>query len=162
MTNTIGTVNLLESLRNLENECSAIFITSDKCYQNNEWKWGYRENDRLGGDDPYSASKASAEIAIKSYYESYLKKNTNLRIGICRAGNVIGGGDWAQDRLIPDCVRSWTNNQNVLIRNPKATRPWQHVLEPISGYLSLAVSLKKSDKLSGQAYNFGPSSDNNF
>ena len=132
-TNSIGTINLLESLRYIKNKCSVIIITSDKSYKNLELKRGYRENDLLGGQDPYSASKASAELAIISYYKSFLCKKKNISLAVARAGNVIGGGDWTKDRLIPDCAKSWSKKRSVNIRNPKSTRPWQHVLEALSG-----------------------------
>jgi CDP-glucose 4,6-dehydratase len=160
-TNTIGTINILESLRELKTNCVAIFITSDKCYDNVELERGYLENDKLGGPDPYSASKGAAEIAISSYVRSFFPRSGSIRIGIGRAGNVIGGGDWAKDRIIPDCIRAWSQQKIVNIRNPIATRPWQHVLEPLSGYLNLAVKLKLSAKLHGQPYNFGPPADQN-
>ncbi len=155
-TNTIGTINVLDTLKNLKKKCVAIFITSDKCYNNVEWEWGYRETDQLGGPDPYSASKGAAEFAIRSYVQSFFKKNDMIRIGIGRAGNVIGGGDWADDRIVPDCIRATILNKNVFIRNPKSTRPWQHVLEPLGGYLTLAYHLSKDSKLHGEAFNFGP------
>jgi len=132
-TNAIGTANVLEGLRKLTNECTAILITSDKCYENVETYYGYREDDRLGGADPYSASKAAAEIIISSHTRSFFgNDDRNVRIGVTRAGNVVGGGDWAADRLVPDVVRAWSKGENVTIRRPQATRPWQHVLEPIS------------------------------
>lgn len=155
-TNAIGTINLLESIRELSDPCVVVLITSDKCYDNVEWVWGYRETDSLGGSDPYSASKAAAEIAIKSYSKSFFPEDGHIRIGIGRAGNVIGGGDWALDRIVPDCVRSWSNNEAVRLRNPNSTRPWQHVLEPLSGYLKLAASLRESNRLHGEPFNFGP------
>ena len=161
-TNTFGTINILESLRELDNFIVAIFITSDKCYDNVEWCWGYKESDKLGGADPYSASKGAAEIAISSYVRTYLPKNGNIRIGIGRAGNVIGGGDWASSRIVPDCMKSWSKNQSAKLRNPFSTRPWQHVLEPLSGYLALASSLKISNSFHGEAFNFGPSSNHNY
>tara|TARA_X000000368_G_C22918032_1_gene661736 strand:- start:291 stop:1007 length:717 start_codon:yes stop_codon:yes gene_type:complete len=137
-------------------------ITSDKCYDNVEWPYGYRENDKLGGKDPYSASKGATEIVIRSYVESYFKNdNSNINIGIGRAGNVIGGGDWASNRIVPDCVKSWANNKKPLIRSPFSTRPWQHVLEPLSGYLTLAQELLINNKLNGEAFNFGPPSYQN-
>ena len=154
--NMMGTVNILESLRYIENKCTIVMITSDKAYKNKEWIWGYREDDELGGDDPYSASKGAAELAIRSYYQSFLKHKANLSIGIARAGNVIGGGDWAANRLIPDCIRSWVNKQCVSLRSPYSTRPWQHVLEPLSGYLTLAKLLSTTSDLNGEAFNFGP------
>lgn len=155
--NAIGTANILESLRKLRKKVIAIMITSDKAYDNLEWVWGYRETDRLGGKDPYSASKGMAELAIKAYVESYFMSSENdVRIGIARAGNVIGGGDWASDRIVPDCVKAWSKGIVVDVRKPKATRPWQHVLEPLSGYLLLGRFLHDSQELHGQAFNFGP------
>ena len=162
-TNTIGTLNVLESLKELKKACIAVIITSDKSYKNLEIKRGYKENDILGGKDPYSASKASAELAIQSHISSYFQaKKTKVLIGVARAGNVIGGGDWSQDRLIPDCVKSWSKNKKVLIRNPKSTRPWQHVLEAVGGYLILAANIKKNRKLHGEVFNFGPRNSNNY
>ncbi len=162
-TNTFGTLNILESLKNLNKECFVVLITSDKVYKNLEIKKGYDEKSRLGGYDPYSASKASAEIAIESYINSYFsEKSSKVKICIARAGNVIGGGDWSENRLIPDCIKSWSKKNQVLIRNPSSTRPWQHVLEAISGYLILAIKLKLNKKLHGEAFNFGPKNQNNF
>jgi len=162
-TNVLGTVNLLNALRMLKKSCVAIFITSDKCYENKEWIWGYREIDRLGGVDPYSSSKAAAEVAISSFVRSYFfSKSQPVAIASARAGNVIGGGDWSQDRIVPDCVRAWSIGNSVPIRSPNSTRPWQHVLEPLSGYLSLASSLSISNQLNGESFNFGPSSSENF
>ena len=162
-TNAIGSANILEALRGLNKKVVAIMITSDKAYDNVEWLWGYRENDRLGGKDPYSASKGMAELAIRSYVESFFRApDSNIRVGITRAGNVIGGGDWACDRIVPDCMTAWSNGKTVDIRSPNATRPWQHVLEPLSGYLLLAKLLTGNDKLHGEAYNFGPSADQNY
>ncbi|MDF3820138.1 CDP-glucose 4,6-dehydratase [Leptospira sp. 96542] len=161
-TNVMGTLNILEALRKYDQPCSVVIITSDKCYDNVEWIWGYRENDLLGGPDPYSASKGAAEIAIKSHVKSYFPKETSLvRIASARAGNVIGGGDWAEDRIIPDCVKAWSKNQSVDLRNPNATRPWQHVLEPLSGYLVLAVHLSINPNLHGEPFNFGPPANQN-
>jgi len=161
-TNAMGTANVLDALTCLDKQVVSIMITSDKAYDNLEWVWGYRETDRLGGSDPYSASKGMAELAIKSYYESFFNnRNSNVRLGIARAGNVIGGGDWANDRIVPDCMKAWSKNQIVDIRSPNATRPWQHVLEPLSGYLALASDLEKSNRLHGEAYNFGPQADQN-
>jgi CDP-glucose 4,6-dehydratase len=160
-TNTIGTMNILEVLRHYKKKCYVLIITSDKSYENLEWVWGYRENDNLGGNDIYSGSKGAAELIIKSYYESFLKKKSNIRIGVCRAGNVIGGGDWAKDRLIADCMRSWSQNKTVVIRNPNSTRPWQHVLEPLSGYLTFGLKLFECANLNGQAFNFGPKFNDN-
>lgn len=156
-TNIGGTINVLECIRNNPSVKAAVIITSDKCYKNREWEWGYRENDELGGDDPYSASKACAEFVTRSYIRSFFSDKLNApRIASTRAGNVIGGGDWALNRIVPDCIRAWTSGKPAVIRNPSSTRPWQHVLEPLSGYLWLASSLFRSDKLSGEAFNFGP------
>ena len=161
-TNAIGTLNVMESLVSLRNNCIAVIITSDKSYKNLEIKRGYKETDVLGGADPYSASKASAELIIQSYFKSYLNNKKNIRIAVARAGNVIGGGDWSEDRLIPDCVRSWSKNEKVIIRNPDATRPWQHVLDAIYGYIILSINLRKNIKLNGQVFNFGPGMNNNY
>jgi CDP-glucose 4,6-dehydratase len=155
-TNAGGTVALLECLRLCESVRTAVLITSDKCYRNVEWVWGYRENDLLGGEDPYSASKACAELAIHCYSEAFFKRTQPLRLASTRAGNVIGGGDWAADRIIPDCVKAWSKQQEIAIRNPKATRPWQFVLEPLSGYLWLGACLGNGLIESGEAFNFGP------
>ena len=162
-TNAIGTANVLDALRILNKKVVAVMITSDKAYDNVEWVWGYRETDRLGGKDPYSASKGMAELAIRSYVESFFNKpDSNVRVGITRAGNVIGGGDWAVNRIVPDCMEAWANGETVDIRSPLATRPWQHVLEPLSGYLALAAHLAQDSKNHGEAFNFGPSSDQNY
>ena len=160
-TNVMGTLNLLEALRDLEKSCTAVLITSDKCYDNVEWVWGYRETDRLGGSDPYSSSKGAAELVIRSHIRSFFPRNGTVRIAIGRAGNVIGGGDWANDRIVPDCVRSWAKNKTVQLRNPKPTRPWQHVLEPLSGYLTLASKLNQMPELHGEPFNFGPPAHQN-
>ena len=160
-TNTLGTVNVLESLRQLDHKCSVVIVTSDKAYDNVEWVWGYKETDKLGGSDPYSASKGAADIAAQSYIRTYFIDNHPVRIGIARAGNVIGGGDWADYRIVPDCVRSWSTNKVVELRNSASTRPWQHVLEPLSGYLLLALKLYHSHEFHGEAFNFGPSSSLN-
>jgi len=162
-TNAVGTANILDALRILDKDTVVIMITSDKAYDNVEWMWGYRETDRLGGKDPYSASKGMAELAIRTFFESFFNKSdSNVRLGIARAGNVIGGGDWAIDRIVPDCMNAWSNNKIVDIRNPNATRPWQHVLEPLSGYISLATELSTNNIRHGEAYNFGPSTDQNY
>ena len=156
-TNVLGTVNILEALRTLQTPCNAVLITSDKCYDNVEWVWGYRETDTLGGKDPYSASKAGAELAIRGYACSYFaEENSPVKVAVGRAGNVIGGGDWAMNRIVPDCMRAWSQSKEVEIRNPNATRPWQHVLEPLSGYLVLGEHLTKDRSLNGEAFNFGP------
>ena len=160
----MGTVNILESLKCLSTACSVVLITSDKCYDNLEWKWGYRENDKLGGPDPYSASKGAAELAISSYFRSFFKKTSNIRMASARAGNVIGGGDWSKDRIFPDAVKSLQTNKEIVIRNPESTRPWQHVLDPLSGYLTLAEKLYKSNQelksefneMFTSPFNFGP------
>ena len=161
-TNVMGTINVLEALRKIQNNCSAVIITSDKCYDNVEWEWGYRENDALGGPDPYSASKGAAELAIRSFVKSYFSGEDNpVRIVSARAGNVIGGGDWAAHRIVPDCVESWSKNKVVELRNPHSTRPWQHVLEPLGGYLQLGALLSKNRHLHGEAFNFGPQAQQN-
>ena len=154
-TNVIGLFNVLESLNKLKNKCTAIIITSDKCYKNLEQNKGYKETDILGGVDPYSASKASAEILFHSYFSTFIdKKNKSLRICTARAGNVIGGGDWSKNRLIPDCMKMWLNNKTPQIRNPNSTRPWQHVLEALSGYLDLSLELNWNKKINGNSFNF--------
>lgn len=159
-TNVIGTAHVLEALRGLENKCNAVIITSDKCYDNVEWTWGYRENDRLGGKDPYSASKGAAELIINTYIQSYFSRaDSNVQVVSVRAGNVIGGGDWAANRIVPDCIRAWNNSAPVELRNPTATRPWQHVLEPLSGYLRVAQLMTSERSVCGEAYNFGPLAD---
>jgi CDP-glucose 4,6-dehydratase len=157
----MGTLNLLEALRPLKKKCTAVLITSDKCYDNVEWVWGYRETDPLGGPDPYSASKGAAELVIRSHVKSFFPKGGVVRVAVGRAGNVIGGGDWASDRIVPDCVRSWAKGESVQLRNPLATRPWQHVLEPLGGYLTLAKELHQKDELHGEPFNFGPSAHQN-
>lgn len=160
-TNTIGTANILEALRVVENNCSAVLITSDKCYDNVEWIWGYREQDALGGKDPYSASKGAAELVIKTYFHSWFNKpESNIRLTVVRAGNVIGGGDWALDRIVPDCFRAWNCQLPVKIRNPNSTRPWQHVLEPLSGYLRAGQVLSENRiNIHGEPFNIGPNAE---
>ena len=161
-TNLMGTLNILEALRKVDKKCTAVIITSDKCYDNVEWVWGYKETDSLGGPDPYSSSKGAAELLIKSYLKSFFaSEDCEVRIASARAGNVIGGGDWAKDRIIPDCVKAWSQDKIVQLRNPNATRPWQHVLEPLSGYLRLAYDLDKSKRLHGEPFNFGPPAQQN-
>ncbi len=155
-TNVGGTVNVLECVRLIPSVAAAVIVTSDKCYDNREWVYAYRENDPLGGHDPYSASKGAAEIAAHSYRVSF-GHDRPVGIASARAGNVIGGGDWCFDRLIPDCVRALSANEPILIRNPSHLRPWQHVLDPIAGYLTLAVHLLKAPQQFGEAFNFGPS-----
>lgn len=153
-TNIMGTSHLLDALRGLESVKVAVMVTTDKVYHNNEWPYPYRETDALGGHDPYSASKAASEIVIASYRDAYLSEQ-GVAVATARAGNVIGGGDWSEDRLIPDAVRAWQSGTPLEIRRPKATRPWQHVLDPLAGYLTLAQKLWQQPELSG-AYNFGP------
>ena len=161
-TNLLGTLHVLEALRSLDKPCAAVLITSDKCYDNVEWVWGYRETDALGGPDPYSASKGAAELVIRSHIKSYFPEATSkVRIASARAGNVIGGGDWAEHRIVPDCVKAWSTDKVVDLRNPNSTRPWQHVLEPLSGYLALANALAHQPELHGQPFNFGPQAQQN-
>ena len=164
-TNVIGSINLLESLKSSYKKCSVVMITTDKVYENKEWIYGYRENDPLGGYDPYSASKAAAEIAIASWRNSFCGKNKFqtqlLSIATARAGNVIGGGDWAKNRIIPDCIRSLIKEEPIKLRNPNARRPWQHVIEPLSGYILLAERLHHNSKLYSDAFNFGPRVESN-
>jgi CDP-glucose 4,6-dehydratase len=158
----MGTLHVLEALRKLDKSCTAVIITSDKCYDNVEWVWGYRETDAMGGPDPYSASKGAAELAIRSHVKSFFSKEiSKVRIATARAGNVIGGGDWAENRIVPDCVKAWSVGGDVELRNPNSTRPWQHVLEPLSGYLSLAVALSQRYDLHGEPFNFGPQAQQN-
>lgn len=159
-TNVLGTIHVLEALREFTEPCAAIFVTTDKCYENREWYYGYREEDPLGGYDPYSSSKAGAELAIASWRKSFFKGH-GVRIASARAGNVIGGGDWAEDRIIPDAVRALQADQIIPVRNPTAARPWQHVLEPLSGYLTLAAQLFAPDKVVDSAFNFGPTLESN-
>jgi CDP-glucose 4,6-dehydratase len=158
-TNVAGTVNVLEAVRRCPSVKAAIIVTSDKCYENREWLWGYRENDPMGGLDPYSASKGAAEIVCSSYGRSFFDgANGRPKLGFStvRAGNVIGGGDWAKDRVIPDCVRSLSAGQPVILRNPGSVRPWQHVLDPLSGYMHLGSCLLKEPGRYSGAWNFGP------
>lgn len=160
-TNVIGTMNILESLRQLSKPCVAVMITSDKCYDNVEWVWGYRETDALGGKDVYSGSKGAAELVIHSYLHSFFQNGHPVRLAVARAGNVIGGGDWARDRIVVDCMQAWSEGRKVEIRSPAATRPWQHVLEPLSGYLALGQALVQRPQLHGEAFNFGPRAEQN-
>ena len=161
--NTIGTLNVLESLKQIKKKVYVVIITSDKSYKNLEISRGYKEDDLLGGKDPYSASKGSAEFVIQSYIKSFFSnKKNNVFISVARAGNVIGGGDWSTDRLIPDCIKSYSNNKVAAIRNPNSTRPWQHVLEVIYGYLTLASKIYLDKKLHGEVFNFGPGKKSNF
>jgi CDP-glucose 4,6-dehydratase len=172
VTNVIGTANVLEAIRNCHSVKSAVIITTDKCYENREWLWGYREIDRLGGHDPYSTSKACAELVVQCYQRSYFQQvgnygnstsTTNHRASVgvatARAGNVIGGGDWAEDRLIPDAIRAVTRGDVLQVRNPHAVRPWQHVLEPLHGYLILAERLYHDPTAFSEPWNFGPEPD---
>lgn len=159
-TNILGTLNMLEAVRQTDSVRVLVIITSDKCYQNKEWVWGYREEDSLGGNDPYSSSKACAELITNAYRQSYFKKPyspfKNVAVATARAGNVIGGGDWAMNRLIPDVMRSLANNNQVIIRNPKSIRPWQFVLEPLRGYLDLVEQLWNNGIEYAEEWNFGP------
>jgi CDP-glucose 4,6-dehydratase len=158
-TNVGGSVNVLEAIRATPSVRSAIYVTSDKCYRNKEWLWGYRENDELGGDDPYGASKAAAEIVLGAYVESYFRRRERFGIASVRAGNVIGGGDSSANRIVPDCMRALRSGKPIVLRRPAATRPWQHVLEPLSGYLTLAVRMYEEPKKYTGGWNFGPSGD---
>jgi CDP-glucose 4,6-dehydratase len=162
-TNVMGTVHLFEALRQLEHPCAVVNVTSDKCYENNEWVWAYRENDRMGGHDPYSNSKGCAELVTSAFRDSYFAPETYDRHGVAiasaRAGNVIGGGDWTANQLIPDLMRAFLADQPCLIRNPLATRPWEFVLEPLRGYLMLAEALTRDPKTFASGWNFGPAED---
>lgn len=159
-TNVMGTAHLLDATRKCDSVRSVVIITSDKCYENQEWSWGYRESDPLGGKDPYSCSKACAELVVNSYRHSFLSKK-NINVATARAGNVIGGGDWGQDRLLPDLLSSFSEERQMIIRNPQAVRPWQHVCEPLNGYLRLAEKLSNEGQAYAQAWNFGPSDSSN-
>jgi CDP-glucose 4,6-dehydratase len=157
-TNVIGSLNLLEAVRATPQVKSLIYVTSDKCYENTEWVYGYRETDQLGGIDPYSASKSSAEILFSSYTRSYFSSRDDLGFASVRAGNVIGGGDWSEDRIIPDCIRAIESEQPIVLRSPNSTRPWQHVLEPLSGYMLLGQKLREEPLKWRGSWNFGPDS----
>ncbi|MCR4417192.1 MAG: CDP-glucose 4,6-dehydratase [Ignavibacteria bacterium] len=159
-TNIIGTLNFLESIRLTDSVKVALVITSDKCYKNNEWIWGYRENDPLGGKDPYSSSKAAAELIVEAYINSYFQKEDTCNVASVRAGNVIGGGDWSPYRIVPDFFRAYFNGTSLVIRNPQSIRPWQFILEPLSGYLNLAERLFNVGKIFQGAWNFGPNQSN--
>jgi len=161
-TNLMGTVNFFEAVRATPSVKVAVNVTTDKCYDNKEWVWGYRENDPMGGNDPYSASKGCSELITNSYYKSFFEKEGTCNIASARAGNVIGGGDWALDRIVPDYFRAVKNNQKLEIRNPYATRPWQHVLEPLSGYLNLGAELFLKGKCFSGGWNFGPEDSTNY
>ena len=154
-TNVMGTANLLQASRELSDLKSIVIVTTDKCYENREWEWGYRENEAMGGYDPYSSSKGCAELVTSAFRRSFFQ-STDVAIASARAGNVIAGGDWSKDRLIPDVLRSYNEGEQVVIRNPKATRPWQHVIEPLSGYLMLAEELHNRGSALAEPFNFGP------
>lgn len=162
-TNVMGTVNVLEAVRQTPSVRAVVNVTTDKCYENKEWVWGYRENEPMGGFDPYSSSKGCAELVTAAYRSSFFNSARHsehqVALASARAGNVIGGGDWAQDRLIPDILRAVQAGQSVNIRNPRATRPWQHVLEPLSGYLALAEKLHTNGPGFAEAFNFGPAEE---
>ena len=155
-TNVMGTVNILEMIRYIGSVKAAVIITTDKCYENRESAYGYRETDRLGGKDPYSASKAACEIVINSYTQSFFNHGSTASVASARAGNIIGGGDWAENRIIPDCIRSLRRDEPIVVRNPQAVRPWQYILDPLSGYLKLGACLYKDGKEYSGAWNFGP------
>ncbi len=155
-TNVMGTVNVLEAARKCSNLKSIVSVTTDKCYENKEWPWGYRENEPMGGHDPYSSSKGCAELVTAAYRKSFFNDENSAYLASARAGNVIGGGDWSADRLIPDILRAFEKNEPVIVRNPSSTRPWQHVLEPISGYLVLAQHLYEGGNNFAEGWNFGP------
>lgn len=162
--NVMGTMNLFEAVRKANLKLVMVNVTTDKCYENKEWDYGYRELDPLGGYDPYSSSKACSEILTSSYRNSFFNPNDygkthNVAVASGRAGNVIGGGDWSGDRLVPDCIKAFSQNKEVEIRNPHATRPWQHVLEPVRGYLELAAALERDPMKYAEAWNFGPGED---
>ncbi len=159
-TNVIGTANVLETSKYLKNLKSIIIVTTDKCYKNREWVYGYRETDELGGHDPYSSSKACAELVTESYYNSFFK-NSIINVATVRAGNVIGGGDWSKNRIVPDILNSFNSKKKLHVRNPSSTRPWQHVIEPLSGYLKLARKLYINKNYSG-SWNFGPNFHDNL
>jgi CDP-glucose 4,6-dehydratase len=161
-TNIMGTVHVLESIRSVDSVRATVIVTTDKCYENKEWVWGYRENDSMGGYDPYSSSKGCVELVTSAYRQSYFSgPNSSNNIATVRAGNVIGGGDWTKDRLIPDAIKAFEGGLPLMIRNPLATRPWQHVLEPLSGYLMLAQALYEKGSSFASAWNFGPRDEDN-
>lgn len=155
-TNIGGSLNVLEAARGTPSLRSLIYVTSDKCYRNKEWVWGYRENDELGGGDPYSASKAAAELIFSTYREAFFLRRPRFGMASVRAGNVIGGGDWSSDRIVPDCIRALQKNRPIVLRSPEATRPWQHVLDPLYGYLLLATRLFAEPRHFSGSWNFGP------
>ena len=153
----MGTVHVLEGARSIDSIRATVVVTTDKCYENKEWVWGYRENEPMGGFDPYSSSKGCAELVTSAYRQSYFSiPNSSNKLASARAGNVIGGGDWSEDRLIPDAIKAFEANKPLMIRNPLATRPWQHVLEPLSGYLTLAQALCEKGSVFASGWNFGP------
>ncbi|MDX8378080.1 MAG: CDP-glucose 4,6-dehydratase [Mariprofundales bacterium] len=160
--NVMGTANVLEACRKTESVQAIVVVTTDKCYENKEWHWGYRENDNLGGHDPYAASKAAVELLVGSYRQSFFSGKGTPLLATARAGNVIGGGDWSEDRLIPDIARSVTFEKTLIIRSPHATRPWQHVLESLSGYLLLGQRLLAGENALATAWNFGPTQEANL
>ena len=157
-TNVMGTVNLLEAVRHTPSVKAVLNVTTDKCYQNNEWVWGYRENEPMGGHDPYSSSKGCAELVSSAYRRSFLYEK-NIALATARAGNVIGGGDWAKDRIVPDAIRSFIDGKSLMVRNPMAIRPWQHVLDPLRGYLMLCEQLFNQPRVFSQSWNFGPNDE---
>ena len=158
-TNIGGSVNLLECVRESHSVKSLVYVTSDKCYRNKEWIWGYRENDELGGHDPYSASKAAAELVFSAYGDSFFQSRPGFGYASARAGNVIGGGDWSEDRIVPDCLRALRNNLPIVLHRPQSTRPWQHVLEPLGAYMTLAVALVQDPVRFSGVWNFGPNEE---
>ena len=161
-TNVLGTVHVLESARTIDSLRATVVVTTDKCYENKEWVWGYRESEPMGGYDPYSSSKGCAELVTSAYRQSYFSSpNSNNRVASARAGNVTGGGDWSEDRLIPDAIKAFEAKLPLMIRNPLATRPWQHVLEPLSGYLILAQALYEHGSSFASSWNFGPNDEDN-
>lgn len=157
-TNVMGTLNLLEAVRQCDSVRAVVVVTSDKCYENREWLWPYREQDSLGGHDPYSSSKACVELLCASWRESFLRE-AGIALATARAGNVLGGGDWSPDRLVPDILRAWQAGETLILRYPQAVRPWQHVLEPLHGYLSLAQTLLEQGEEAASAWNFGPDAE---
>jgi len=162
-TNVMGTVHVLECTRSIETVRATVVVTTDKCYKNHDWVWGYRENDSLGGDDPYSSSKGCAELVTLAYRKSFFSnKFSSNSIATARAGNVIGGGDWANDRLVPDAFRAFQSNKPLIIRNPFSTRPWQHVLDPLFGYLKLGRALYERGASFAEPWNFGPPDEDNY
>jgi len=163
----MGTVNLLNGARKLNNLKAIVIVTSDKCYDNKEWIWGYRENEAFGGNDPYSSSKGCAEIVTAAYKHSFFNLDKygidhNVLVASVRAGNVIGGGDWSLDRIVTDMIKGATENKSIFIRYPNATRPWQHVLEPLSGYLLVGLNLLEGNKMAAEGWNFGPEIESNL